>query len=154
MQDQPDPAIPFAVRLTIPHALDRELAWFVEKDTTGGPPTPAPAPFKPFDPTVAWNRVAYDAIGRWLRALDAYDADVLRCAFAPPDPQPCPLDKRLGRLRPLVTRFAHGEPGWPDALHWRVVKRHTRTAYEVLRAALRAYAHERGHGPCMVSRND
>jgi hypothetical protein len=150
MHTHSQPTSAFTIRFVVPHKLDCELAWFVEKNAHGA--TGAPLPADPSDPDQVWERIAYDVIGRWLRAIDAYDASVLRCAYAPPKPAPPRLEERLGRLSPVVARLAGGEPGWPDAIDWRVMKRHTRTAAEILRAAVRAYARERGRGPCMVYR--
>jgi hypothetical protein len=154
MQTHIDPIPVQSVRFVVPFKLDCELEWFIEDNQEPSParrlaPKPGSPPAPP-DPQEIKERIASAMIGGWLRAMDAYDADVLRCAYAPPGPQPLPHAKRLGRLAPLVARFGSAEMGWPDAVDWRAMKRHTRTAREVLRAALRAYARERGRAPCMI----
>jgi hypothetical protein len=150
MQTPSPPFLPFSVPSAVPPRIERELEWFYEQSAPR--PTALLLPAPPDDPDRTWERIALRVVGGWVRALDAYDADVLRCAFAPPGATPLPFARRLGRLSPLVARLASGEPGWPDAIHWRVVKRHTGTAHELLRAAVRAYRRERGRGPCMVYR--
>jgi hypothetical protein len=153
MQTHIEPIAAQSIRFVVPPKLDRELGWFLEENQKPTParrlaPKPGSPPAPP-DPQEIKERIAGVVIGRWLRAMDTYDADVLRCAYAPPGAQP-PHGKRLGRLAPLVARFASAEMGWPDAVDWRAMKSHTRTAREVLRAALRAYARERGRAPCRV----
>jgi hypothetical protein len=154
MQTHIDPIPTESIRFVVPPKLDHELEWFLEENQKPTrvlrlAPKPGSPPAPP-DPQEIKERIASAVIGGWLHAMDAYDADVLRCAYAPPGPQPRPHQKRLGRLAPLVARFASAETGCPDAVDWRAMKRHTRTAREVLRAALRAYARERGNAPCMV----
>ena len=133
------------IRVDVPSALDLELAWFIDErlrtETT-------PWRIDPDDPDQRWEQTALTAIGGWLRALDPYDADILRCAYTPSDPG----WRSLGRLTGVFARFASAEPGWPDAIDWRSAMRHVCTAAEVFRAALRAYARERGPGPCMRHR--
>jgi hypothetical protein len=150
MQTHPEPLLPFSVPSAVPPRIELELDWFFEQSAPR--PTAPALPALPDDPDRIWERIALRVVGGWVRALDAYDADVLRCAFAPQAATPLPFARRLGRLSPLVARLASGEPGWPDAIHWRVVKHHSRTAHELLRAAVRAYARERGRVPCMVYR--
>ena len=139
------PSGPFGIDLAVPPELDLELEWFIDKRVHEAAMAAA---LIDRDPNRLWEKSAIAAIGGWLRAMDAYDADILRCAYAPVEPP----RRSLGRLTHVFARFAGAEPGWPDAIDWRAAMRHVRTAAEVFRAAVRAYARERGQGPCILHR--
>jgi hypothetical protein len=139
------PSVPFGVDLEVPPDLDLELDWFIDKHVHEVATTSL---WIDRDPKRLWEKSALTAIGGWLQAMDAYDADILRCAYAPAGSG----RRSLGRLTPVFARFASAEPGWPDAIHWQSAMRHMRTAADVFRAAIRAYASVRGHGPCLLHR--
>jgi hypothetical protein len=150
----------------VPSKIEHELEWFYqrgEEDITKG---------KPWDPERRWSKIAHRIVQGWLSAMDEYDRDVLRVAYAK-EPRPFELQRRLGRVTTVVVRLVALEAGWPHdpveqkahdmrtatrlaeehADHGpRTVRRFIGPAVCVLRAAVRAYARERGRGPAMTSR--
>jgi hypothetical protein len=147
-----------------PPAIEGELEWFFARRDRGD------VDYLPYYPDRDWDEIAYRTIRRWLAAMDDYDARVLDVAYSK-GPRPPRLHARLGSLTTVVVRLASTEAGWPEdpeeqrslelrmatlldderAVHGpRTVRRYIRPAAELLRAAVRAYARERGPGPSMV----